>query len=80
MTRAIIVTTPIERLPVCSALEPRCYIPELTIENLLSLTEVLYEGSLNVLSQNNSFEAMRRIESVQLAWQMIGFIGLDRYL
>ncbi len=28
---------------------------------------ILYEGSLNVLSQNNSSEIMRRIESVQLA-------------
>jgi phosphatidylserine/phosphatidylglycerophosphate/cardiolipin synthase-like enzyme len=41
--------------------------------------KVLYEGSLNVLSQNNSSEVMRRIESVQLAWQMVRFIGLDRY-
>lgn len=41
--------------------------------------KILYEGSLNVLSQNNSSEVMRRIESVQLAWQMIGFVGLDKY-
>ena len=32
--------------------------------------QILYEGSLNILSQNNSCEVMRRIESVQLAWQM----------
>jgi len=29
--------------------------------------KILYEGSHNVLSQNNSSEVMRRIESVQLA-------------
>lgn len=42
--------------------------------------KVLYEGSLNVLSQNDSCEVMRRIESAQLAWQMVSFIGVDRYL
>jgi len=41
--------------------------------------KVLYEGSLNVLSQNSSSEIMRRIESVQLAWQMVRFIGVDKY-
>lgn len=39
----------------------------------------LYEGSLNILSQNNSSEIMRRVESVKLAWQMIGFLGIDKY-
>ncbi len=38
---------------------------------------ILYEGSLNVLSQNNSAEVMRRIESTQLAWEMIRFVGFD---
>jgi phosphatidylserine/phosphatidylglycerophosphate/cardiolipin synthase-like enzyme len=42
--------------------------------------QVLYEGSLNILSQNNSCEIMRRIESVQLAWQMAKFINIDKYL
>jgi phosphatidylserine/phosphatidylglycerophosphate/cardiolipin synthase-like enzyme len=41
---------------------------------------ILYEGSLNVLSQNNSSEVMRRIESTQLAWEMIDFVGLDKYI
>ncbi len=41
--------------------------------------KILYEGSHNVLSQNDSSEVMRRIESVQLAWQMIGFVGLDKH-
>jgi phosphatidylserine/phosphatidylglycerophosphate/cardiolipin synthase-like enzyme len=40
---------------------------------------IIYEGSLNILSQNNSCEIMRRIESTQLVWQMIRFIGLDKY-
>lgn len=38
---------------------------------------ILYEGSLNVLSQNNSAEVMRRIESTQLAWEMIRFVGFN---
>jgi len=38
---------------------------------------ILYEGSLNILSQNRSTEIMRRTESVQLAWQMARFIGFD---
>jgi len=42
--------------------------------------KILYEGSLNILSQNNSCEVMRRIESVQLAWQMIRFVGIDDLL
>lgn len=41
---------------------------------------ILYEGSLNILSQNDSCEVMRRIESTQLAWQMVRFIGIDRLL
>ena len=41
---------------------------------------ILYEGSLNILSQSNSSEVMRRIESTPLAWQMVRFIGIDRLL
>jgi len=41
---------------------------------------ILYEGSLNILSQNDSCEVMRRIESTRLAWQMVRFIGIDRLL
>ncbi len=40
---------------------------------------VLYEGSLNILSQNRSSEIMRRIDSIQLAWQMIKFVELDKH-
>lgn len=42
--------------------------------------KILYEGSLNVLSQNDSSEIMRRTESDQLAWRMIRFISVDKYL
>lgn len=42
--------------------------------------KILYEGSLNILSQNESSEIMRRIESKKLAEQMISFISLNRFL
>lgn len=41
---------------------------------------VLWEGSLNILSQNESCEIMRRIDSPALARQMISFTKLKRYL
>lgn len=41
---------------------------------------VLYEGSLNVLSQNDSSEIMRRIESEELASEMIRFVGLQKFV
>jgi phosphatidylserine/phosphatidylglycerophosphate/cardiolipin synthase-like enzyme len=40
---------------------------------------VLYEGSLNILSQNDSCEIMRRIEDEELALQMLRFIGLEKW-
>lgn len=39
---------------------------------------ILWEGSLNILSQNNSQEVMRRTESAQLSWQMVRFSGLNQ--
>lgn len=42
--------------------------------------QILYEGSLNILSQNDSCEIMRRICSDQLAQQMIYFIGLNKLI
>ncbi len=42
--------------------------------------QVLYEGSLNILSQNDSCEVMRRIESGTIACQMIDFIGMDKFV
>jgi len=40
---------------------------------------VLWEGSLNILSQNNSREIMRRTQSEELCRQMIQFTGLNRW-
>jgi len=42
--------------------------------------QILWEGSLNILSQNDSCEIMRRIDSSLLAAQMIHFLGLERFL
>ncbi len=42
--------------------------------------QILWEGSLNILSQNDSCEIMRRVNSCQLTKQMIEFVGLERYL
>ena len=39
---------------------------------------ILWEGSLNILSQNNCQEVMCRTESAQLGWQMIKFSGIDQ--
>jgi len=41
---------------------------------------VLWEGSLNVLSQKNSCEIMRRIESELLAQQLLEFVKLQRFI
>lgn len=41
---------------------------------------IVWEGSLNILSQNDSCEIMRRITSKALAEQMIHFLRLDGYL
>lgn len=41
--------------------------------------QILWEGSLNILSQSHSREIMRRIESEPLAGQMIRFLRLNRY-
>lgn len=42
--------------------------------------EILYEGSLNILSQIDSCEVMRRTVSQQLANEMVRFIGAGRWL
>lgn len=41
---------------------------------------ILWEGSLNILSQNDSCEFMRRINSIELADQMMKFLKLGHYL
>ena len=40
--------------------------------------EILWEGSLNILSQNDSCEIMRRIASIEQATQMVSFLGIGR--
>lgn len=40
---------------------------------------VLYEGSLNILSQSSSCEVMRRIESELIASQMLRFLRIERF-
>jgi len=42
--------------------------------------QILWEGSLNILSQNDSCEIMRRTNSTYLTEQIIRFTGLSRYL
>lgn len=41
--------------------------------------DVLWEGSLNILSQNDSCELMRRTQSSELSDQMLRFTRLDRW-
>ncbi len=43
-------------------------------------SEILWEGILNIFSQNDSCEIMRRVESEYLSKQMIEFIGLVKYI
>ena len=40
--------------------------------------KILWEGSLNILSQRDSRELMRRTESVEMAWGLVRFIQLDK--
>jgi phosphatidylserine/phosphatidylglycerophosphate/cardiolipin synthase-like enzyme len=42
--------------------------------------QITWEGSLNILSQNNSCEFMRRIYSEQLANQMLAFLHLEKFI
>ena len=42
--------------------------------------KILWEGSLNILSQTNSREIMRRINNEKLAIQMFDFLKLGRFL
>jgi hypothetical protein len=43
-------------------------------------SQILYEGSLNILSENDSCEIMRRIDSVIVAEKMLSFIKVNEYL
>lgn len=40
---------------------------------------IVWNGSLNILSQNNSCEIMWRTSSMELADRLLGFINLKRY-
>lgn len=42
--------------------------------------QVLWEGSLNILSQNKSREIMRRIDSKEIATEMFNFLKLGNFL
>lgn len=42
--------------------------------------EILWEGSLNILSQSKSREIMRRIEGDEYAMEMFNFLKLGRFL
>jgi HKD family nuclease len=42
--------------------------------------KTLWEGSLNILSQNRSREIMRRIESEELSMQMFNFLKLYKFI
>jgi phosphatidylserine/phosphatidylglycerophosphate/cardiolipin synthase-like enzyme len=42
--------------------------------------KILWEGSLNILSQTRSREIMRRIQSKVLATEMFHFLKLERFL
>lgn len=42
--------------------------------------QIIWEGSLNILSQNDSCEIMRRVYSAQLANQMLGFLRLKKFI
>jgi hypothetical protein len=42
--------------------------------------QILWEGSLNILSQNDSCEIMRRTESEMLAKQVLDFANLRKFL
>lgn len=42
--------------------------------------KMLWEGSLNILSQNKSREIMRRIKDQILTLQLVNFLKYDQYL
>jgi hypothetical protein len=42
--------------------------------------KVLWEGSLNILSQTYSREIMRRIENTEITMEMFNFLNLSRFI
>jgi hypothetical protein len=41
--------------------------------------DILWEGSLNILSQSDSCEIMRRIQSEIITEKTVNYLGLDRF-
>jgi phosphatidylserine/phosphatidylglycerophosphate/cardiolipin synthase-like enzyme len=41
--------------------------------------DILWEGSLNILSQNDSCEMMRRIQSIEVVKEMVRFTGIKKW-
>lgn len=46
---------------------------------LAIIDDILYEGSLNILSQNDSCELMRRIDDASSVQEMLRFIKLEKW-
>jgi len=42
--------------------------------------KILWEGSLNILSQNHSREIMRRIDGQEFALEMLNFLKLKKFI
>lgn len=47
--------------------------------NIAIIDDILYEGSLNILSQNDSCELMRRIDDASSVREMLRFIRLEKW-
>jgi len=46
---------------------------------LAIIDDILYEGSLNILSQNDSCELMRRVDDASSVQEMLRFIRLEKW-
>jgi len=60
----------------------RVFYPEGFMHEKLAIIDrnILWEGSLNILSQRSSKELMRRMPGVELAEQTISFLGISKKL
>lgn len=79
-------------LPMANQAEDEIqYLERIGIQTLICLNnhhrklaildkKILWEGSLNILSQNKSREIMRRIEGKESAIQMFDFLNLRKFL
>ncbi|HPF30831.1 MAG TPA: hypothetical protein PLO25_00775 [Candidatus Saccharibacteria bacterium] len=47
---------------------------------LVIIDGILWEGSLNILSQNDSCELMRRMQPEELVKEMLRFTGLKKWV